>query len=192
MKIKIPNAEVQQLLSGRDYEYPKYSTQILNLANQNAQGTRPSVVGQMSDLIQEFDGKSMKEWEEWYLERYPDAIETATERVFKMVELLKQSIVQIDRNCVRQWVEDLVICKTYCGLKFQDAILQKVAEAKGKPYRLSTPSEESQGIDGFVGDVPVSIKPITYKVMNQLPETIDVAMIYYDKKKPEIVVEYDF
>lgn len=30
MKIKIPNAEIQGLLSGKGYEYPKYSTQIMN------------------------------------------------------------------------------------------------------------------------------------------------------------------
>ena len=34
MKIKIPNTEIQELLSGKGYEYPKYSTQIMNLANQ--------------------------------------------------------------------------------------------------------------------------------------------------------------
>lgn len=33
MKIKIPNTEIQELLSGKGYEYPKYSTQIMNLAN---------------------------------------------------------------------------------------------------------------------------------------------------------------
>ena len=40
MKLKIPNSEVQELLSGKTYSYPKYTTQIMNLANQNAQGTR--------------------------------------------------------------------------------------------------------------------------------------------------------
>lgn len=84
MKIKIPNAEIQGLLSGKGYEYPKYSTQIMNLANQNAQGTRPRIVGQMSELIQEFGSGSMNEWESWYLNRYPDAIDLATERVFNM------------------------------------------------------------------------------------------------------------
>lgn len=192
MKIRIPNAEVQQLLSGKEPAYPKYATQIMNLANQNAQGTRPSVVGQMSDLIQEFDGSNIADWETWYLERYPNAIDVATERVFAMVELLKKSIVQIDEKCVRQWLEDLVITKTYCGLKFQDAILQKVAAAKGQAYRLATPEEEAKGIDGYVGETPVSIKPVTYKIKNQLPEHIDYSMIYYDKKKPEIVVECDF
>lgn len=61
-QIKISNNEIKQLLGIESFEFLKYSTQIINLANQNAQGTRPAVVGQMSDLIQEFTGKSIKEW----------------------------------------------------------------------------------------------------------------------------------
>ncbi len=59
MKIKISNSQVQELLSGRKYDYLKYSTQIMNLANQNAQGTRAKVVGQISDLIQQFEGTTL-------------------------------------------------------------------------------------------------------------------------------------
>jgi hypothetical protein len=61
MKIRIANTEVQELLSGKSYDFPKYTTQIMNLANQNAQGTRPKNVGQMSDLIQDFEGKTLEE-----------------------------------------------------------------------------------------------------------------------------------
>lgn len=93
---------------------------------------------------------------------------------------------------VRKWIEELVVVKTYCGLKFQEAILRKIAEEKQSDYRLATPEEEAQGIDGFIGNSPVSIKPITYRIMNELPEHIDVPIIYYDKKKSEIVVEYNF
>lgn len=192
MKIKVPNAEIQELLAGKGYEYPKYSTQIMNLANQNAQGTRPRIVGQMSELIQEFGSGGMAEWESWYLNRYPDAIDTATERVFNMVEELKKSIVLIDKKMIREWVEELVVVKTYAGLKFQEAILKKVSAGLQVEYRLATPEEEVQGIDGMIGSRFVSIKPITYKTMNELPEHIDVPIIYYEKKKSELVIEYNF
>ncbi|GBE26144.1 MjaI restriction endonuclease [bacterium BMS3Bbin03] len=82
-QIKISNSEIKQLLGIESFEFPKYSTQIINLANQNAQGTRPAVVGQMSDLIQEFTGKSIEEWEKWYLETHPNAIENAAEKNYK-------------------------------------------------------------------------------------------------------------
>ncbi len=188
-KIKIKNTEVQELLLGGNTTYPKYTTQIMNLANQNAQGTRPKVVGQLSDLIQEFDGKSLQEWEKWYTEKHPDAIQNAKEKIIGMVDLLKEAIDQIDDELIERWVEELVIVKTYTGLRFQEAILKKVAFLQKKSYRLAVPEEESQGIDGYVGDTPVSIKPITYKTKNSLQEAIDVPIIFYEKKKDGINIE---
>lgn len=70
-KIRIKNEEVTKLLDAEVVSFPKYATQLINLANQNAQGTRPEVVGQMSDLIQEFKGRRIREWEEWYLSQHP-------------------------------------------------------------------------------------------------------------------------
>jgi len=65
--IKIKNDEVVRLLGGKSYSFPKYTTQLINLANSNAGGTRPKIVGQMSELIQEFDGRCLDDWEQWYL-----------------------------------------------------------------------------------------------------------------------------
>jgi hypothetical protein len=81
IKEKIRSIVLFSLLDADIPNFPKYFTQLINLANQNSQGTRPQVVGQLSDLIQEFDGHSLIEWKEWYLERYPNAIDTATERI---------------------------------------------------------------------------------------------------------------
>src|SRR5690606_5424272 len=189
MKVNIPNAEVQELLSGKKYQYLKYATQILNLANQNAQGTRPKIVGQMSDLIQQFEGTTLAEWEEWYISQNPAAIETAADRVWAMVQAFQKSIQDIDRDTVRQWVEELVIVKTYAGLKFQEAILKRVAREYTLPYRLATSEEESKGIDGFIGNQAVSIKPSTYKTKMGLNEVIDIPIVFYEKNKDRIIIE---
>jgi len=190
MKLKIPNAQVQELLTGKKYDYLKYVTQIINLANQNAQGTRSKIVGQMSDLIQEFEGNSIADWEKWYLEKHPEAIDNAADKVWEMVKLFQDRIKQIDKDTVKQWVEELVVVKTFAGLKFQEAILKAIAAKYNKEYRLAIPEEESKGIDGVIGNVPVSIKPVTYKIKG-LNEVIDVPIIYYDKRKSEIVIEFD-
>ena len=163
---------------------------MLNLINRFAQGTRPKVVGQMSELIQEFTGKTMLEWEKWYSEQNPDAIRNATEKILQMLENFKNAIDKINRTTIEQWVKDLVIVKTYIGLKFQEAILKKGAEKKGTNCRLSEPDEEVRGIDGFIGDIPVSIKPHTYKMEASLPEFIDIQIIFYRKIKGGIEVDY--
>ena len=48
--------------------------------------------------------------------------------------------------------------------------------------------EESQGIDGFVGKEAYSIKPSTYHSQN-LAESIDIKVIFYDKKRDGVVFE---
>ena len=141
-KVKIGYDEIQDIVIGEVPDYPKYTTQILNLANQNAQGTRPIVVGQMSNLIQEFDGRTVDEWVEWYEERYPDARKKASDKVEDMVNKLKEAILKIDRKMVETWVKDLVLYKTFIGLRFQKAILKKIADIKGTTYRLVNKEEE--------------------------------------------------
>lgn len=195
MTFTIKNEELQELNGTHAPNFPKYTSQLINWANQNAQGTRPNVVGQLSELFPEYqkntDTVALKNWNDWYLERYPDAIDNATEKIFGQVENLKEAIKLIDKEMVRQWVEDLVITKTYTGLYVQKAILAKAAEMNGTGYRLARPEEESLGIDGYVGDVAYSVKPDTYKTMGRLSETIDVKMIYYTKKKTGLAVEVE-
>ena len=188
-KVKISNKEIKELLGITSFEFPKYSTQILNLANQNAQGTRPSVVGQMSELIQEFSGKSIEEWEQWYLKKHPDAIRRATDKIIDMINNFKHVINKIDSELVEKWVHDLVIIKTFIGLRFQEAILSKISKILNQEYRLASPEEESIGIDGFIGNIPVSIKPETYKIKKNLNEKIEVKIIYYKKVKDGISID---
>jgi len=188
MEIKLKSDEIREYLNVPSYEFPKYTTQLMNLANQNSQATRPRHVGQMTDLIQEYPGKSFEEWAAWYQEQYPDAIDDATEKIISMIESFNEASVKIDRNMVKSWVEDLILVKTFTGLKFQEAILKKLAEIKDCDYRLSEPYEESQGIDGFVGEEAYSIKPNTYHSLPNLQESIEAKIIYYEKKSDGSVV----
>lgn len=189
MQIKLKNSEIQEYVKAPASEFPKYTTQLMNLANQNSQGTRPKVVGQLSELIQEFPGRTFEEWVIWYEGKYPDAIEDATDKIISMIENLSVVFPKIDREMVRIWVEDLVLKKTFVGLKFQEAILRKLSEIKGCDYRLAATYEESRGIDGFVGEDAYSVKPSTYRSMANLAESIEVKIIYYEKKKDGVVFE---
>lgn len=190
-KIKMKNSEVEQLSNASQYAFPKYATQIINLLNSNAQGTRPFVVGQMSELIQEFDGKSLEEWVVWYNERQPNAVHNATEKIYGMYLLMREAFNSITKEMVEAWVKDLVYNKTYCGLKFQSAIIAFLANKVGKSWRLANIEEEAKGIDGFIGETPIQIKSSTYKIEGRLSETIEVPIVYYDKKKDGINIEYD-
>lgn len=171
-------------------KFPKYTTQLINLANQNSQATRAHYVGQMSELIQEFPGSSYDQWVKWYIAKYPNAVDQATDKTYAMIQKMQKAMAEIDREMVRQWVQELILSKTYAGLRFQESILKAISEKNKTTYRLALPNEESKGIDGFIGLVPVSIKPVSYQSKKFLPETIDVTIIYYKKVRGGIKVFY--
>ncbi|MCD8191464.1 MAG: MjaI family restriction endonuclease [Oscillospiraceae bacterium] len=195
MNYTIKNESIESYNESETYGFPKYTSQLINWANQNAQGTRPVVVGQMSELFPEFMKSGMEitieNWHKWYTEKYPDAFDKATDKIYAQVQNLRNAIPLIDREMVKNWVEDLVINKTFNGLYVQKAILTFLAEKRGTAYRLATPAEESVGIDGYVGDIPYSVKPDTYKTMGRLSETINVKMIYYTKTKNGLKIEVE-
>ena len=191
---EIPNSEV---FSDPECIFPKYTTSIINLASNTAQATRPKQVGKVTDLMKDFlaDYDGSKDgvtcWKEWYLEHYPDRIDVAVNRIMPMINNMKEAIQLIDEEMVRAWVEDLVFKKTYEGLNIQSTILKKIAEMKHTTYRISRFDEESKGIDGYIGDTAVSVKPMSYKTKGMLKEQIDAKMIFYDKKKNYIEVQID-
>ena len=191
MKKKIYNQTVEELSNAEAYDFPKYTTQIINLVNSNAQGTRPAVVGQMSELIQAFPGKSLAQWIEWYSAQQPNAVNNATEKIWSKLQEMKEAVALIDKPMVEAWVKDLVYTKTYCGLKFQEAILAYLAREYNTTYRLANIEEEAHGIDGCLNDKPAQIKSITYKQEAFLAETINVPIIFYDKKKDGINIEFE-
>ena len=195
MKYTLKNELIENFNESKSFSFPKYTSQLINWANQNAQGTRPVVVGQMSELFFFFSNSGMEitieNWHKWYTEKYPEAFENATDKIFAQVQNLRNAIPLIDREMVEKWVQDLVINKTFNGMYVQKAILASLAEKRGTTYRLATPEEESIGIDGYVGEVPYSVKPDTYKTMGRLSETIDVKMIYYSKTKTNLKIEVE-
>jgi len=183
--IKLTEEELTELLVGKKLSFPKYVSPLLNLANRFARGTVPAVVGQMTELVKPF--KTYEEWKEWYLKEKPDAIDNAVEKISDMLGNFKEVMDEIDEKTIRAWVEDLVLVKTFVGIRFQEAILKRIAHMFRKKYRLAEPEEEAKGIDGFIEDVPISIKPHTYKVeAKRLQEKIRVCIIYYEKTEDGI------
>jgi len=188
--IKLTEEEREQLVAEIDPEFPKYTTQVMNTANQNSQGTRPRVVGQLSEIIEEYKEEypegNFEDWEEFYYDEYDGKkrIEDATQKIFEMVVKMREATKEIDEEMLQRWVEDLVLYKTYTGLgRNEEAIFEKLAEEYGIEYSRSTPEEESKGIDGYLGDQAVSIKPDTYRQKSRLQEDIQAPIVYYEGYK---------
>lgn len=191
-KITIQNKKIFEDNIENKHQFPKYTSQLINLASRTSQATRPKHVGQLTDLIEEFKGNSFEAWGSFYKQKNPKGIDGAVEKIMDMLKKFIDALENIDPEIVKDWLEDLILTKTYTGLKFQKSILKAVAEKKGVEYRLSTAEEESRGIDGFIGDEAVQVKPESYKMEDILGENITIPIIYYKKKKDGIDVEYNF
>ena len=128
-KTKLTFEEVRNLLSLPSPKFPKYASQLINLANIYSQATRPKNVGKMSELMKEFKasgGKTFEEWKEWYLSKYPNAIDEATKKIMDKLNEFKKVLDELDEGTIRIWVEDLILVKTFIGLNLQEAILKKL------------------------------------------------------------------
>lgn len=158
----------------------KYIGSVINLANSFSQATRPKHVGQMSELIQQFrdecDSHEVDDWERFY--DGDDKIDVASDKIWERILDMKENLNKLTKDDVRAWTKDLIINKTHSGLQIQLNVLKLCSG--GQSYRLADVEEESKGIDGFIGEEPVSIKPNTYKkTINSGMETIPYRIIYY-------------
>lgn len=169
----------------------KYVGSVINLGNSFSQATRPSNVGQISDLIQEYRNSttehSVEGWREFYISKYGEqTIKDASDKIADCVDKIIENLKSLTREDIYNWTEDLIITKSFDGLQIQLEVLQMVAE---ETYRLATSEEESKGIDGYVDGVAVSIKPHTYKkTINSGKESIPYKILYYKKTKNGLVV----
>ena len=190
-KFTLSTAKLMEDLAGKAEKYPTYTTQLINLANRNSQATRSRRVGQMSELIQEFPGQTYEQWVIWYLQKHPGAIDQAAENTYAMIEKMRRAMADIDQDMVQRWIRELVLTKTYAGLRFQKSILKEIARRKNVSFRLATVEEESQGIDGYIGAVPVSVKPVTWLTQPQLQDEIKAEIIFYEKERGGIRVYHN-
>ena len=96
MKYTLKNESIAYYNDTESFDFPKYTSQLINWANQNAQGTRPKVVGQLSELLPEFllvsEDKTIGTWEQWYTKKQPDALNKAAEKIYAQVLNLKEAI----------------------------------------------------------------------------------------------------
>ena len=191
MKIKISFNDIRNALEASAPDLPKYVYPLLNLSNQFAQGTRPKIVGKMSELIQEFPGKTLDEWTEWYRMNHPEAIQNATDKIKDNLNKLKDAMNEITEDMINDWVTDLVIVKTFLGLRVQEAVLKEIATETNNSYRLANPDEESKGIDGFIGDTPVTVKPLSDIPVDRLQVLKEGVLISYSKSSKGIEIEFD-
>lgn len=160
--IRISPEERASFVRERSPDYPKYTSQILNLANQNAKSTRRSLVGPMKNIVEEFTDKypngTYEDWEQYYLNEYDgeERLEESTEELLQMVSQMEEAMEKIDDDLAHMFIRDLVLYKTYQGTSrdIKEVVLKKLSQIYDLEYELSA----SEDIDGYIDGTPLIIE----------------------------------
>ena len=187
MKITIPPEALPDQPIGDDSPYKTYERVLINPAAAHSRAIRPEHIGKLTELFRQCPVNDYKGWCEWYLERHPTAIEDATDRIVCMLQRFRNVISEMDPSTVRRWVTELILEKTYVGLHTERAILNEAANTLQRTYRASSAEDESRGIDGYIGNQPVSVKPTSYKDPSRR-DRIEAPIIWYEANKNGSVV----
>lgn len=206
MSKKIEIISKKELTKSNEKEYkinykPKtYHSSFLNTVNKDARSSRPETVGKLATelfpkYIEQAIEPSPADWKLHYQKGHSEQYENGLKKFKEQFEKEKQAINDISDEDLTNWYDDLLFNKTFSGLYVEDAILKDIASKKEETYKKSSSSEESQGIDGYIGDVPYSVKAESYKdSAAKNTETINAKMVYYryteDANKKNTGVEY--
>lgn len=173
VEIIMTGDEIKRLLGGRisgvkllkkeKIDYPKYLYNHINASNLQRRATIPSKVGKVHQFYEIRKFRTMGEWKKYHEKNFPGSLKRAEAEIIEDLRSVGVSASYLKkwRPFIKAFVEELVIKHTFRGLKIQEAILIKISEMLGQEYRWSDASTDSKGIDGFVGDIPISIKPNT-------------------------------
>ena len=113
------------------------------------------------------------------------------EKFKKQFELEKNAINNVTDEDLTEYYDDLMFNKTFVGLYVQDKILKDIAKDKRAIYKKASSDDESKGIDGYIDDIPYSVKSETYKTSAaKNSEKIDATMVYYTENKKTKEIEY--
>jgi hypothetical protein len=170
--------------------WPTYSTQILNIAGQNSRCFDAKKVGSMKESWLEFvktgQPDTLENWENFQRAKIgEESLQWSADKLFDMVHN-KMQILWITKEMCRDYIEEVIFNKTHFGMGGESAAIQAASKYFNLPFRFSNAEEESQGIDGWIGEYPVQVKPEdTYKkghVFNAA-DTEKTLVLTYEKKK---------
>jgi hypothetical protein len=198
LKTKIV-ADAKYTPSTTNVEYPKYFKLQVNMANQVSRATSKKNIGNLNELFTRFrsntrlQDQTVENWKAYYTERYPEAIATATQKVAdKYLEIIQNvgnpNTKKLNKHLsglIAIWVEALIIEKTYNGMMAQVQVLSHLAQHNSMKITRATSSEDSQGIDGYIGNTSVNVKPASYNPIRIAADQV----VYYKTVSGKLVIK---
>lgn len=183
-EIKIDKKEIRRLLGKRvcmrdifndhSLDFPKYVYPSVNQAGLLSRSCSSKNIGHLHSLIKKRKFRSLSEWKIWYTKKNPNNVKIAVDKLYDcLIELMSNitnnntKVSKKGQNKLKEYcqvfVENLMFEKTFAGLKIQEVILAKLSEIVGEQYVWTNEKDDSSGVDGYIGKIPVSVKPKSCK-----------------------------
>jgi hypothetical protein len=143
-------------------EWPKYSTQLLNVAGQNCKAFDVRQVGSAKETWLEMRQQGIpgtfENWCNFYNSKpFANNIPAQAQRLYEMIQ--KMQIGGISYDMCEDYIKEVIYNKTHMGMAGEEMAIQAVGSYYSLPVRFSDAQEEAQGIDGWIGEIPVQVKP---------------------------------
>ena len=157
---------------------------MFNKRLESSGANKVNVIGPISEYFDDFK-KGYKningsiefivnDWEKYYLANYEEKYKAGLRKFLNYcandvepishridAPLTNDSIDKV-KFLAKEYFDFLLFNKTAKGLYVEEEVLKFLCEKTGRVYRKDY-SEESKGIDGYIGDIPVSVKPKSFK-----------------------------
>jgi hypothetical protein len=199
VQIELTAKEIKEMLGGRisgtnilkkqKINYPREFYGIINQLNRSSHSTSPKRIGKVHNLFKQRKFRSLGEWEKWYNNHYPGTINKSINTIYDALIIGTDPSLAYRRRYkkfIRKFVKNLVINQTYTGLKIQEVILIKLSQIMRKNFKWSSGKEDSSGVDGYIGNIPISIKPKTSRE-NKKPGT---KRVYYEIDENKHILKF--
>lgn len=183
-EFRIDSQERRRLTTGRVYKPPKYTFFALDAAVQYSGANKKGTVGDIGWIYRQFEERDpdgdFEDWKQFYLNEHGghDRLEEATEDTYEMFLKLRESIEQIDKVDIRNFIRELVLNGTYGDQNPREAIIEKLNKEDSYGYEYP-PVDAPDHVHLKVGGRPVSIQPKRLEDSETTSEDDDLLVFYY-------------
>lgn len=191
VEITVDDTEVYDSLP--DFEWEKYQRGflgILNNAYNQSCNTGTKILGDMSEITDEFDGGSYDEFLSYYYNEWDGhsrrvrAVRRMTENLVSRIEAVGGEITERKaRRWAKQYIGSMLV-NSYRGFLDEERAIELVADEMGSDWRVADSSQESAGVDGYIEQTTVQVKPASHSSLdiNDYDADILIAYEYEDGK----------
>lgn len=199
MKITAPESDVYDRENVPTFEWEKYQRGFLGILNNaynqscNAGGAKLGTMSEISSDFADHGGGSWNEFIDFYDDEYngKDRRREATVAMAdNIIDRVESVGGEIERYEAIHWSHMYIwnmMANTYRGFCSEETAIRLVAEDLDEPYSLD--GDESAGVDGYIGESSVQVKPESHSgLLDVNAYDVDVLIVY---SEVEGVFEFD-